>query len=166
MRFLRFRSYDADRDLLPQWEETQDNLKLTLQRNLHGLHAPMRLLMERKIVGLVSFVFCVLIFFEVLMPVPTLVSAHARCPAIQHPPGHPHGSRRRAWHLRLHGRSVSPPISLPALGAYTHTMPQQVSKPHTRWTFTPIWRKSSACNHRSPRLLNAYHFLSRERSSV
>ncbi|EIN13460.1 proteasome maturation factor UMP1 [Punctularia strigosozonata HHB-11173 SS5] len=36
---------------LQNWEETQDNLKLTLQRNLNGLHAPMRLLMERKIVG-------------------------------------------------------------------------------------------------------------------
>ncbi|KAJ7924468.1 proteasome maturation factor UMP1 [Mycena leptocephala] len=33
------------------WEETQDNLKLTLQRNLYGMHAPMRLLMERKIVA-------------------------------------------------------------------------------------------------------------------
>lgn len=34
-----------------QWEETQDNLKLTLQRNLYGMHAPVRLLMERKIVS-------------------------------------------------------------------------------------------------------------------
>ncbi|KAL0059662.1 hypothetical protein AAF712_013565 [Marasmius tenuissimus] len=33
-----------------QWEETQDNLKLTMMRNVHGLHAPMRLLMERKMV--------------------------------------------------------------------------------------------------------------------
>lgn len=37
-----------------QWEETQDNLKLTMQRNLYGLHAPIRLMMERKIVGFVS----------------------------------------------------------------------------------------------------------------
>ncbi|THH21023.1 hypothetical protein EW146_g482 [Bondarzewia mesenterica] len=36
---------------LENWDETQDNLKLTMQRNLSGLHAPMRLLMERKIVS-------------------------------------------------------------------------------------------------------------------
>lgn len=36
-----------------QWEETQDNLKLTMARNVQGLHAPMRILMERKIVGFV-----------------------------------------------------------------------------------------------------------------
>ncbi|KAG9314702.1 proteasome maturation factor UMP1 [Chiua virens] len=36
---------------LSHWEETQDNLKLTMLRNLHGLHAPARLLMERKIVA-------------------------------------------------------------------------------------------------------------------
>ncbi|KAJ6627008.1 proteasome maturation factor UMP1 [Mycena sp. CBHHK59/15] len=39
------------RERLENWEETQDNLKLTLQRNIHGMHAPMRLLMERKIVS-------------------------------------------------------------------------------------------------------------------
>ncbi|PAV21801.1 proteasome maturation factor UMP1 [Pyrrhoderma noxium] len=36
---------------LDNWEETQDNLKLTLQRNLYGIHAPVRLAMERKIVS-------------------------------------------------------------------------------------------------------------------
>ncbi|KAF7986209.1 hypothetical protein HWV62_38640 [Athelia sp. TMB] len=36
---------------LEAWEETQDNLKLTMARNVQGLHAPMRVLMERKIVG-------------------------------------------------------------------------------------------------------------------
>jgi len=36
---------------LNKWEETQDNLKLNLQRNLYGMHAPMRQLMERKIVA-------------------------------------------------------------------------------------------------------------------
>ncbi|KAF8238428.1 proteasome maturation factor UMP1 [Tricholoma matsutake] len=35
---------------LENWEETQDNAKLTVQRNIYGMHAPMRLLMERKIV--------------------------------------------------------------------------------------------------------------------
>jgi len=39
------------KDRIENWEETQDNLKLTLQRNLYGMHAPMRLLMERKIVA-------------------------------------------------------------------------------------------------------------------
>ena len=37
-----------------QWEATQDNMKLTLDRNLYGLHMPMRRLMERKIVTDVS----------------------------------------------------------------------------------------------------------------
>ncbi|KIO24967.1 hypothetical protein M407DRAFT_244259 [Tulasnella calospora MUT 4182] len=36
---------------LDNWEETQDNLKLNMQRNLYGLHAPVRLMMERKLVG-------------------------------------------------------------------------------------------------------------------
>jgi len=37
-----------------KWEETQDNLKLNLERNVFGMHAPMRQLMERKIVASVS----------------------------------------------------------------------------------------------------------------
>ncbi|KAH7930595.1 proteasome maturation factor UMP1 [Leucogyrophana mollusca] len=36
---------------LAMWEETQDNTRLTMLRDLHGLHAPTRLLMERKIVS-------------------------------------------------------------------------------------------------------------------
>jgi len=36
---------------LENWETTQDNLKLTLERNLYGMHAPMRRLMERRIVA-------------------------------------------------------------------------------------------------------------------
>lgn len=36
---------------LENWEETQDALKLTIQRNTYGMHAPMRLLMERKLVA-------------------------------------------------------------------------------------------------------------------
>ncbi|KAF8323366.1 proteasome maturation factor UMP1 [Clavulina sp. PMI_390] len=36
---------------LDSWEETQDNLRLNLQRNMYGLHMPMRHLMERKIVA-------------------------------------------------------------------------------------------------------------------
>lgn len=42
---LRIRSY------APQWEATQDNLKLQMQRQLFGLHMPMRILMERKLVS-------------------------------------------------------------------------------------------------------------------
>ncbi|KAG6886723.1 hypothetical protein C0992_002669 [Termitomyces sp. T32_za158] len=38
------------RNRLENWEATQDNTRLTLQRSTYGLHAPMRLLMERKIV--------------------------------------------------------------------------------------------------------------------
>ncbi|KAF5319852.1 hypothetical protein D9758_000003 [Tetrapyrgos nigripes] len=41
----------ALRNRVENWEETQDNLKLTMMRNVHGLHAPMRLLMERKMVS-------------------------------------------------------------------------------------------------------------------
>ncbi|KAI6032087.1 hypothetical protein PISMIDRAFT_675796 [Pisolithus microcarpus 441] len=36
---------------LDHWEETQDNLKLTMLRDLYGLHAPARLLMERRAVS-------------------------------------------------------------------------------------------------------------------
>ncbi|KAI0726061.1 proteasome maturation factor UMP1 [Fomitopsis betulina] len=39
------------RERLENWEATQDNLKLTMQRNIFGLHMPMRTLMERKIVS-------------------------------------------------------------------------------------------------------------------
>ncbi|CAD6574402.1 MAG: hypothetical protein CYPHOPRED_005414 [Cyphobasidiales sp. Tagirdzhanova-0007] len=36
---------------LSQWTETQDTLKFTLQRQLYGVHMPVRQLMERSIVG-------------------------------------------------------------------------------------------------------------------
>ncbi|RIB12506.1 proteasome maturation factor UMP1 [Gigaspora rosea] len=36
---------------LKQWEETQTNLKLTMQRRIYGIHAPIRHLMERSIVS-------------------------------------------------------------------------------------------------------------------
>ncbi|KAF5311883.1 hypothetical protein D9619_003080 [Psilocybe cf. subviscida] len=36
---------------LENWEAMQDNLKLNLERNLYGMHAPLRRLMERKIVA-------------------------------------------------------------------------------------------------------------------
>ncbi|KAH9836805.1 proteasome maturation factor UMP1 [Rhodofomes roseus] len=39
------------RERLESWDATQDNLKLTMQRNVFGLHMPMRTLMERKIVS-------------------------------------------------------------------------------------------------------------------
>ncbi|CAG7847922.1 SubName: Full=Related to UMP1-proteasome maturation factor {ECO:0000313/EMBL:CCA73905.1} [Serendipita indica DSM 11827] len=37
-----------------QWEQTQDDLKLNLYRNIYGLHAPVRMMMERKIVAQAS----------------------------------------------------------------------------------------------------------------
>ncbi|KAK7468486.1 hypothetical protein VKT23_002992 [Stygiomarasmius scandens] len=46
-----FPSDGGFRNRLENWEETQDNLKLNMLRTTHGLHAPMRLLMERKIVA-------------------------------------------------------------------------------------------------------------------
>ncbi|KAK7688290.1 hypothetical protein QCA50_008660 [Cerrena zonata] len=39
------------KDRLENWEATQDNLKLTTLRNVYGLHAPVRLLMERRAVS-------------------------------------------------------------------------------------------------------------------
>ncbi|KAI0271607.1 proteasome maturation factor UMP1 [Gloeopeniophorella convolvens] len=36
---------------LENWDETQSMLKLTMHRNIYGLHAPMRQLMERKLVS-------------------------------------------------------------------------------------------------------------------
>ncbi|RXW18449.1 hypothetical protein EST38_g7418 [Candolleomyces aberdarensis] len=44
------KSQSSLKDRLENWEETQDNLKLNLQRNVHGIHLPMRTLMERKLV--------------------------------------------------------------------------------------------------------------------
>ncbi|ORY73076.1 proteasome maturation factor UMP1 [Leucosporidium creatinivorum] len=35
---------------LEGWEETQENLQMTLQRSMYGLHAPVRHMMERNIV--------------------------------------------------------------------------------------------------------------------
>ncbi|KAF9056420.1 proteasome maturation factor UMP1-domain-containing protein [Panaeolus papilionaceus] len=39
------------KDRVENWDATQDNLKLTMERNVFGMHAPMRKLMERKIVA-------------------------------------------------------------------------------------------------------------------
>ncbi|KAF8480878.1 proteasome maturation factor UMP1 [Russula ochroleuca] len=36
---------------LENWDDTQRTFKLTTHRNIYGLHAPMRQLMERKIVS-------------------------------------------------------------------------------------------------------------------
>lgn len=46
--------YLTDQATRGQWEQTQDELKLNLYRNLYGTHAPVRLMMERKIVAQVS----------------------------------------------------------------------------------------------------------------
>ncbi|KAI6005021.1 proteasome maturation factor UMP1 [Pisolithus orientalis] len=45
------KSTDGLQHRLAHWEETQDNLKLTMLRDLYGLHAPARLLMERRAVS-------------------------------------------------------------------------------------------------------------------
>ncbi|OJT11173.1 Proteasome maturation factor UMP1 [Trametes pubescens] len=45
------RKNGAVKDRLENWEATQDNLKLQMQRQLFGLHMPMRILMERKLVS-------------------------------------------------------------------------------------------------------------------
>lgn len=47
-----FNSTNPLQNRLQKWEETQDNLKLNLQRNLYGMHLPVRQLMERKVVGM------------------------------------------------------------------------------------------------------------------
>ncbi|KAF8640595.1 hypothetical protein AX17_000257 [Amanita inopinata Kibby_2008] len=45
------KSENPIKDRLENWEATQDNLRLNLKRNVYGMHAPMRLLMERKLVA-------------------------------------------------------------------------------------------------------------------
>ncbi|KAJ1029859.1 hypothetical protein NDA13_003098 [Ustilago tritici] len=44
-------SHHPVQNRLENWEATRDNLKLTMQRNIHGLGAPAHTLMERKIVS-------------------------------------------------------------------------------------------------------------------
>ncbi|ETW87673.1 hypothetical protein HETIRDRAFT_438065 [Heterobasidion irregulare TC 32-1] len=44
-------SHNSLQGRLENWEETQDNLQLTMQREIYGLHLPMRQLMERKLVS-------------------------------------------------------------------------------------------------------------------
>lgn len=39
---------------LEQWDETRDNFKLTMARNMYGMGAPIRTMMERKAVAYVS----------------------------------------------------------------------------------------------------------------
>lgn len=39
------------RTALLQWQDTQDTLKFTLQRQLYGVHMPVRQLMERSLVS-------------------------------------------------------------------------------------------------------------------
>ncbi|KAF7784523.1 hypothetical protein Agabi119p4_688 [Agaricus bisporus var. burnettii] len=44
------KSTNGIKNRIENWEETQDRTKLTMLRTVYGMHAPMRLLMERKIV--------------------------------------------------------------------------------------------------------------------
>ncbi|KAF9792269.1 proteasome maturation factor UMP1 [Thelephora terrestris] len=46
-----FKSHSAIKDRLENWEETRDNTKLTLMRNLYGVSLPLQIMMERKIVA-------------------------------------------------------------------------------------------------------------------
>ncbi|KIL70598.1 hypothetical protein M378DRAFT_94973 [Amanita muscaria Koide BX008] len=41
----------AVRDRLENWDLAQDSLRLSMKRDIHGMHAPLRLLMERKLVS-------------------------------------------------------------------------------------------------------------------
>ncbi|KZV74765.1 proteasome maturation factor UMP1 [Peniophora sp. CONT] len=41
----------AFQNRMEKWDETQDNLRLTMHRNLYGVAAPMMQLMERKLVS-------------------------------------------------------------------------------------------------------------------
>ena len=43
--------------IIYQWDAAQDNLRLSLKRDIYGMHAPMRLLMERKLVSAVRGTF-------------------------------------------------------------------------------------------------------------
>lgn len=47
-------SHHPVQNRLENWDATRDNLKLTMQRNVHGLGAPAHILMERKIASYVS----------------------------------------------------------------------------------------------------------------
>lgn len=47
-------SHHPIQNRLENWEATRDNLKLTMQRNIHGIGAPAHTLMERKIASYVS----------------------------------------------------------------------------------------------------------------
>lgn len=39
---------------LEKWDETRDNLKLTMGRNVYGMGVPLRTMMERKVISYVS----------------------------------------------------------------------------------------------------------------
>ncbi|KAF9646838.1 proteasome maturation factor UMP1 [Thelephora ganbajun] len=47
----QFKSHGAIKDRLENWEETQDNVRFTLMRNLYGVSLPLQIMMERKIVA-------------------------------------------------------------------------------------------------------------------
>lgn len=77
-----------------QWEETQDMTKLTMLRNTFGMHAPMRLLMERKAVTsvctfyLCSWAWYLCAWLDIYLP------RHA---PVESAPWHLDGSRRSHW---------------------------------------------------------------------
>ncbi|KAF8746280.1 hypothetical protein AX14_000075 [Amanita brunnescens Koide BX004] len=48
---LQVSQFNSNLDRLDSWNSAQDNLRLNLKRDIYGMHAPMRLLMERKLVA-------------------------------------------------------------------------------------------------------------------
>ncbi|PFH54699.1 hypothetical protein AMATHDRAFT_239 [Amanita thiersii Skay4041] len=44
-------SHNPLRHRVENWESSQDSIRLNLKRDIYGMHAPMRLLMERKLVA-------------------------------------------------------------------------------------------------------------------
>lgn len=81
---------------LSQWNETQDKLQLTMQRNIYGVHAPVRSLMERQLVAKVR---CIMDHAPLAPGAdpshPDTTGAVIRWPAatFQHPSRHPHRAR-------------------------------------------------------------------------
>ena|SRR6266550_73589 len=75
---------------LLQWDFTQDNLRLNLKRDVYGIHLPMRLLMERKLVSAVRFILFILFVNQCPIAEPTYV----RPPSVKPTFRYSHGQRR------------------------------------------------------------------------
>jgi hypothetical protein len=127
-----------------QWDDTQDNLKLNLQRNVFGIHAPMRLLMERKLVARVRL-------RSPLSP-PSLRSSLLQSPAVP-------GMHQSNVHLDiLMGRDETIHISDVCLGQSLALSPSLLAliQPSQEWNVllpsicTQRWRRRCACSYHCP----------------